>query len=439
MIRSSFLACTLLALLACGGGGAKGPNEGDDDDDGGGSGSGSNPSGSEPFVIPLTTPDGPIEFYAPLLTVNGVKFAMDLDTGSTTTALAGSACSDCSGSGFTLSPLYTPGPMAVDQGSNGESEYADGTGWAGEIYKDTISLGDGSPSATLNIVDISTQVVPDGGMTGFFSDNGYQGILGMGAPENAIADTGAYFQTITQSGVTPTMAFELCPASGTMWLGGFDSTHAQAAPQYTPMLPIDADNNPFYAIDITGMSLNGSSAGTGSATFEEPVVDTGTSLFYLPTTVEASLIKSLNASMAFKSLFPGTTLKDDPNGTGIGCTKASNVTDAQVEAMLPPLVINMPNKAGGSDLAISVPPLESYLIDAGSGQFCLGIENGGSQDATTMGDMIMQAFVTVIDVQNSQVGWALDKGCDLPRAPRDFSTFRPHRPKPQAALRHRNK
>jgi hypothetical protein len=47
----------------------------------------------------------------------------------------------------------------------------------------------------------------------------------------------------------------------------------------------------------------------------------------------------------------------------------------------------------------------------------------------------MQAFVTVIDTGNNQIGFALDKGCgngsgaSHRRAPRDLSTLHPHLPK----------
>ena len=36
---------------------------------------------------------------------------------------------------------------------------------------------------------------------------------------------------------------------------------------------------PFYSIDITSMSLNGTNVGMGSAAFQEPIVDTGTTFF----------------------------------------------------------------------------------------------------------------------------------------------------------------
>jgi hypothetical protein len=436
-MRASSIVAFTLFVAACGGSNNGNNNNNQDiDAPGSGSGSGSNtphdaaldgpnlPSGV--YAIPLTTPDD--SFWAPALTINGVQYVMDLDTGSTSTGVAASTCTDCG-----VTPLYAPGAGATDEHQTASTEYEDGTGWMGEIYQDTISLENGSPNGTLNIVGISTQVVGNMGMAGFFDGaNDYQGILGMGAPENAEPNTGAYFTTLTQGGMTAAMAFELCGDGGTMWLGGFDPTHTSAAPGYTPMDAISADQA-FYSIDLTGLAV-GATAITDStaAEFTDWVVDTGTTFFYVPTKMETAMIKAINADPSFKTLFPATTLKDDPNGSGIGCTKTSTVTDAQVESMLPKFTMTMKNKAGGADITVSAGPLESYLYDMGGGQFCLGIGDGGTgAGAATMGDQIMQSFVTIIDVQNQQIGWAPDSGCGpAVRRSRDRRTFHPHLPKP---------
>jgi Eukaryotic aspartyl protease len=386
----------------------------------------SGPSKPSYFAIPLTTPDQ--TFWSPTITNGGQSFVMDLDTGSTTTAIAGTSCTTCTN----VSPEYTPGSMAVDQHMTATTEYADGTGWMGEIYQDTINLGSGSPDATFNLVDISTQVV-SGGESGFFDgENDYQGILGMGPPENAEPDTGAYFDTITtKSGVDALMAFELCDDGGTMWLGGFDETHAGSAVQYTPILPIST-NNAFYSIDITSMSLNGTNVGMGSDAFQEPVLDTGTTFYYLPTNVAQALTAAINASPAFQTMFPSQTL--DVEAQDISCVSATGVTDDMVDAMLPPLQFSVPNIAGGADISFSVAPLESYLFDGGNGQFCLGIGDGGDQFGGVLGDQFLQAFVSVIDLANNQIGFAPDKGCSASsskRRARDVKTLRPHLPKPR--------
>jgi hypothetical protein len=369
------------------------------------------------YAIPLTTPDQ--SFWGPIVTIGGQPFMMDLDTGSTTIGVAGSTCTQCTG----VTPLYTPGMTATDEHKTASTVYADNSGWSGEIYKDAVGLGQGAPTVPVDVVAMTRQ-------RQFFYQNQYQGIFGLGAPENAEPSTGAYFDIASQAGMTAVMAFELCPDGGTMWLGGYDSSKASDAPRYTPLIPVSA-NQPFYAIDISGMSIGSTVVGTGAATFQQPVVDTGTTYFYLPTNVESAVISAINSSTGFKTLFGANAqVQDDPNGTGVGCVTAAGVTGAMVDASLPPMTITMPAVGGGTDISVTVPALRSYMYDAGGGKFCLGIGDGGTQDATTMGDQIMQAFVTIIDIKNQQVGWAPDAGCGpAPRRPRDLTTFHPHPPK----------
>jgi hypothetical protein len=219
------------------------------------------------------------------------------------------------------------------------------------------------------------------------------------------------------------MAFELCDTSGTMWLGGFDATRAAAAPSYTPLVPIDS-NNPYYAIDITSMAIGSTSVGTGAATFQKPVVDTGTTLFYVPTPVDSAVLQAINGDAGFKALFGTQQLRDD------GCVTATGVTPAMVDAMLPPLTMTMPNiTPGGPDISFTVAPMLSYILDGGNGMYCYAMYDGGNVDGTTMGDAIMRAFITVFDIDHHQVGFAPELGCGLaPRRTYDMATFRPHIP-----------
>ena len=103
-------------------------------------------------------------------------------------------------------------------------------------------------------------------------------------------------------------AFQLCDTmgsnAGTMWLGG-DGTHGSMV--YTPM-PAMKDNNPYYSINVDAMSLGSTSvASNASAAFQQPVLDTGTSLFYVPTSVFNAFQSTLQASSGFKALFGSST------------------------------------------------------------------------------------------------------------------------------------
>ncbi len=147
-------------------------------------------------------------------------YLLDLDTGSTDTGTAGHDCgSQCAG----LSPLYTPGADAADQHGQVSAQYADNSGWSGEVYSDKMTLGAGSPSFTADIIDIQMQSM----FFLFSGTNEYQGILGVGRDDLAgSADTTTYLDGLFKAGVTQAIGVEMCPTDGTFWLGGFDPGHA---------------------------------------------------------------------------------------------------------------------------------------------------------------------------------------------------------------------
>src|ERR1700733_1103415 len=104
-------------------------------------------------AIPLTTPDA--LFYIAQVTVGDQSFAMLIDTGSTTTGVAGATCTSCAVAG--VSPLYMPSATAVDAGATAMTMYVDGSGWSGEIFQDAVALGFGVPSVELELASITAQ------------------------------------------------------------------------------------------------------------------------------------------------------------------------------------------------------------------------------------------------------------------------------------------
>ena len=381
-LTSLGLACAL--LVACGG-----SNNGDDD------------SGPVGVALPMTSPDG--SFYLANMTVAAQTFKMDVDSGSTTTAVAATGCTTCTG----VTPLYAPGAAAVDTHKTASTMYADGSGWSGEVFTDTVGLGGGTPEVAVNFAGITMQNM-------FFTDSSYQGILGLGPHFLLEVGTTSYLDQVTKAGTVPVMGFEMCGATGTMWLGGFDSSKASGKMQYTPMVPISADQ-PFYALTIDDVALGGTSLGIDKAMFVEhdaqtkaiyyPIVDTGTSLAYLPTAAANKLLSQVNANAAFSTLF-GAAI--DPNGTGCTTTKAG-VTPAMINAMLPSMSLSFPS-ASGADIVVTAPAMSSYMFDVGGGMICFAVGDDGGF-GSVLGDTFMRGFVSVIDVQNSQIGFAPDAGC----------------------------
>jgi hypothetical protein len=400
-------------------------SDGGSSPDGGSSSDGGSSTGPTGFAIPLSAPGGADYEYTAEGTVGGQTFHMTIDTGSTTLGLAGMGCSGCTG----VSPLYTPSSSAKATGKNGDSEYEDGSGWSGPIYSDTVGLGHGSPSVSIDLVDITTASM-------FFGGNSYQGIIGLGPQGNAVDGTTGYMPALMMSaGMTNIFAFALCDSSGanagTMWLGGDGSPGADVV--YTPLIPITEDN-PYYGINVDAVSLGGTSVVSNAAsTFAKPVLDTGTSLFYVPTSVYNAFQTALGASSGFKAVFGTNTLST--SGGDAGCVTSAGVTDAQVESMLPPIALSLPAMTSGQpDVTIQGSALDTYLYAQGGGQYCLAIQDGGppNEDPSTFGDAFLQAFTTIVDVTGKRVGFA-KTSCPTPqvRRVRHPAKTGPHRaPRP---------
>src|SRR5262249_24456900 len=88
--------------------------------------------------------------YPAMVSVGPRPFALLVDTGSSTTVVAGASCASCS----IVSPLYMPGSTAKDTGNNTSGSYVDFSTWDGEIYVDQVGLGSGAPAVPLELVSI---------------------------------------------------------------------------------------------------------------------------------------------------------------------------------------------------------------------------------------------------------------------------------------------
>jgi len=341
--------------------------------------------------IPLAhTPD----VYTAMVSIGSQAFSLLVDTGSSTTVVAGASCTACS----IVSPLYMPGATATDTGNTASGSYVDQSTWDGELYVDQVGFGSGSPAVPLELASIVDEVL-------FFKDASYEGIIGLGPPESVVGDTTAFMSTAVQSGAPNLLAFELCDDAGTMWIGAPDAS-AMAGPMvYTPLVAA-SDDLPYYNLAVTGLALGGTSIASGAAAFHDAFFDTGTTDFLVPTAVRDALASAIDQSAGTAALFAGQSLATD------GCYTAAGVTAAQVDAMLPPLSTSFPDGTGGT-VTISAPATRSYFIDDSNGQFCLAVTASGSDDSavTILGDAFLRGFVGAIDLANQRIGFAPDAGC----------------------------
>ena len=343
-------------------------------------------------------------------------FAMIIDTGSTSTGVAGAQCTTCG-----ISPLYTPGADATNDHMMASTQYADGSAWSGNIFKDHTSLFQ-VPAVDIDLVAITSQ-------NGFFDPTeAYQGILGLGPNQLLETGTTSYMDKLHAAGAPQTMAFRLCPDLGDMWIGAQVMPPAGDRMKFTPMLPIDDFNNPFYSVEISDVAFDGQPLGLTTASFGPTLVDTGTSISFVPTQVENMMLAKINGNAAFKQLFPGKVLADTFSGS---CVTNTAVTTEMIDSMLPMFTITFP-EVGGGTFSIDIPPSMSYFQPVGMGQFCWVFSSSGNNaavDGSLIGDSLLVGMLAMFDADNKQLGFAPGAGCtpfsSARVAPQQSPFFRP--------------
>ena len=83
-------------------------------------------------LVPLTGCGGP--GYAARFVLGSDVFDLTIDTGSGTVAVASTACTTCD-----VTPEYTPGASAQDEGRRVSDQYLMGS-WQGEVYTDSVRV-----------------------------------------------------------------------------------------------------------------------------------------------------------------------------------------------------------------------------------------------------------------------------------------------------------
>ncbi|HEY4240505.1 MAG TPA: pepsin-like aspartic protease [Kofleriaceae bacterium] len=400
------IGTALFVLSACGGGGDDGNNTGDGGGgDDAGSGShvdaprGDAPPSGNPVAVPLV---GEEIVYAGPMTIGGQTFQAIFDTGSSSIGVAGASCTTCG-----VSPEYTPGASATDTSHTASSQYGDGSSWTGEIYQDMLALGTAG-SVGVKFAEITHN-------SNFFRGDevglDYQGIVGLGPDAALLSGTTGYMTALAATGVDKEFAFQLCPTTGTLWVGGYDPSATSANPVFTPIVPIVGNSVLYHAVAVDDASVGGTDLQLTAASFGPTIIDTGTSISFVPSATLTKLTAAINASAGYSSIFT-TPLQAVGNDGQPHCVSTSH-TAAEIDAALPTLSFTF----GGATTPVTLPATQSYLYFGGANQWCYGFGNssavfGGSISASLLGDNTLHGVVAVFDLANNQIGFAPQVGCD---------------------------
>jgi Eukaryotic aspartyl protease len=319
-----------------------------------------------------------------------------IDSGSTTLGAASQGCTNCT----SLSPEYTPSSSVQRTCATGDSEYADGTGWQGPIVNDTVSVA-GIPVSTDSYVEITSQ------SDGFFNDsdcefgtsgtNSNQGILGLAGKNIALTGTVGYLDALDASqGLPEIFAVQLCGSGGHIWFGNYDSNYTPSTPVYTPITIADS----YFYINVKDLLVGGSSIG-GTTFSGGIVVDTGTSITFLPQTYFDDIVTQITANSTFNSVF-GSDFFDNGN-----CASTS-MTEAQLDSALPTLTLSLMSTSSGT-VSVTLPATRSYLDAHKIGNvinYCPGIAPDGGGSPDIIGGSFMRSQITIFDRTNARLGFA---------------------------------
>jgi hypothetical protein len=363
-------------------------------------------AGRSLVTVPLSACDPTV--YAAPVTIGSQTFQLVLDTGSTTLGVAGAGCASCSAAGA----LYQPGATATDEHQAADAGYGalQASGWAGEIYQDTVSVGTPAASAQVKLVDIQQQTAFLVGTCGSPAATP-DGVLGFAPAKTALVGTNGFFDQLVAGGTVPDVfAVELCYGGGTLWLGGYDPTLTTAPPVYTPMSPAGFDAY-VYTVDLASIAVAGTTVPVPIGSYTAALLDTGSSISWLPPAAFTALTSAIAASSAFAQVFgpAAPTFFADPNK----CVPLTQ-TKAALDAALPTLTLTF-----GSSPAVSVQAsaTESYLLTLGNGQWCPAITSRTPSPsfqsiAASLSAPILRSNVVIFDRANQRIGFAPHEPCN---------------------------
>ena len=253
-----------------------------------------------PGMAPIPVSGCPsANYHIPIELAYDGTITVTLDSGSADLAVASTACDSSCSSVPGSFPFDAPG----DSGFEGQLLYGSAALY-GEVFTEEVLL-QGLPVVDINMLAITSQtgLLQPATCTGDVP-NEYliSGILGFGPDEVSSFNTdGSIVGILADAGVAKVFATALCPAGGSLYVGGYDSSAITAPPFYTPLYARgdydQADGDPFYPgylIQVTSITMNGQDLGLDSANTVW-LADTGTDLNsrintvqLLPTAIAAS-------------------------------------------------------------------------------------------------------------------------------------------------------
>lgn len=361
------------------------------------------PETDEVLEIPL---NGCIYYRTASFTIGAQTFAMLVDSGSATLAVAAEGCSTCSDAG--VSVLYDSS-QGTSLGTEVATSYDSGNmGWSGTAYEDVVGI-EGFPSTRMRFVAVAEQ-------DSIFGDRRcddtehvpVDGIVGLAPDELLHPDTDSFLTTFVDAmGLSDEFAVQTCHSGGTLWLGGYNLEATLGEMAY---VPLNEDEDEFYTIEVRSFTVeNSSGEGTtvsrtvGPATWTA-LLDTGGPNLILPEAAYDSVVAAISEDPDL-SVFGGAWWDR-------GYVDAE-VPPEEIDASLPWVTVELEN-----EVTLRLPPTESYVSwwanGSGTWTYWTSLVNGGEigwGNYVDLGNLPMTSYVVSTDRAVGRVGFAPAASC----------------------------
>ncbi|XP_062222174.1 aspartyl protease family protein At5g10770-like [Phragmites australis] len=275
-------------------------------------------------------------------------------------------CSDLSSA--TLNPAAcSSSNVCIYQASYGDSSFS-----VGYLSKDTVSFGSNS-------------------MPNFYYGCGQdnEGLFGRSAGLIGLARNkmSLLYQLAPSLGYSFSYCLPTSSTSGYLSIGSYNPGQYS----YTPMVSSSLDDS-LYFIQLTGITVAGKSLSVSSSAYSSlpTIIDSGTVITRLPTSVYSALSKALASAM-----------KGTPRAS------AFSILDTCFQGQASRLRVPAVNMAfaGGAVLKLAA---RNLFVDVDSATTCLAF--APARSAAIIGNTQQQTFSVVYDVKNSKIGFAAG-GC----------------------------
>ena len=344
----------------------------------------------------LLVDTGSTDLIVPSINCTSCGSIRNYSSHSSTTSISSYSCSAFS---VPCSFCYVDSCGVGDVYGGGESTAV------GFVSSDLLSLTPNLSKIKVILAQILFESVEEG--SGPFIPRPIDGIIGLSFPQNSMTRSPNFFDVLYSQGLVQHNIFSHCLSNngGKLILGGVVENYYSGSIIWTPII-----QQSWYVVNVTDMRVANKSLGVSYKVYnrDDAIVDSGTAQFIIPQAAYQA-IKTMLLQNCSNNYLHGVC--DVPNSETIFDNgNCFNFTEDQV-MMYPEiqLVMTGVKNTQSEEAVVSLGP--QYYLMPPSGKetrdsLCMGIIYMQGYEGTAVGDVLLQAFLTVYDRENMRLGFA---------------------------------